>query len=47
MEKVFRNPLFLTGLALGICGLAITAPGIWIPGLALMVAGWAKGSKRA
>ncbi|MDD0999290.1 hypothetical protein M5G20_25965 [Pseudomonas sp. TNT2022 ID1044] len=47
MEKAFRNPLFLTGLSLAICGVAITAPGLWIPGLALMVAGWTKGNKRA
>ncbi|WP_165939576.1 hypothetical protein [Pseudomonas vancouverensis] len=46
MEKVFRNPLFSTGLALAICGFAITAPGLWIPGVALMIAGWAKGKKR-
>jgi hypothetical protein len=47
MEKAFRNPLFFTGLPLAICGVAITAPGLWIPGLVLMVAGWAKGNKRA
>jgi hypothetical protein len=47
MEKAFRNPLFLTGLPLAICGVAFTAPGLWIPGLVLMIAGWAKGNKRA
>jgi len=46
MERAFRNPLFLTGLPLAICGIAITAPGLWIPGAVLMIAGWAKGSKR-
>jgi hypothetical protein len=46
MERAFRNPLFLTGLPLAVCGLVITAPGLWIPGLVLMVAGWAKGKKR-
>lgn len=42
MKKAFQNPLFLTGLPLTICGFAITAPGLWITGLVLMVAGWAK-----
>lgn len=37
MEKAFRNPLFLTGLPLAICGVAFTAPGLWIPGLVLMI----------
>jgi hypothetical protein len=46
MEKAFRNPLFLNGLPRVVCGLAITAPGLWIPGLVLMVAGWAKRKKR-
>ena len=46
MEKAFRNPLFLTGLPLTVCGIAITAPGLWIPGLVLMVCGWVKGNKR-
>lgn len=39
MKKAFRNPLFLTGLPLTICGFAITAPGLWIPGLVLIVTG--------
>lgn len=47
MEKTLRNPLFLTGLPLAVCGVAITAPGLWIPGLALMLCGWAKSSKKA
>jgi hypothetical protein len=47
MEKAFRNPLFLTGLPLAICGVAITAPALWIPGFVMMVAGWASGNKRA
>lgn len=47
MDQAFRNPIFLTGLPMAICGLAITAPGLWIPGLGLMVVGWAKGNKRA
>ncbi|GID03461.1 hypothetical protein TMM008_06630 [Pseudomonas sp. 008] len=47
MDKAFRNPMFLTGLPMAICDLAITAPGLWIPGLGLMVVGWAKGNKRA
>ncbi|WP_223480315.1 MULTISPECIES: hypothetical protein [unclassified Pseudomonas] len=47
MEKALRNPLFLTGLPLAVCGFAITAPGLWIPGLVLMVCGWAKGKKQA
>jgi hypothetical protein len=47
MEKALRNPLFLAGLPLAVCGFAITAPGLWIPGLVLMVCGWAKGKKQA
>jgi hypothetical protein len=47
MEKAFRNPLFLTGLPLAVCGFAITAPAFWIPGLVLMVCGWAKAKKQA
>ena len=46
MEKAFRNSLFLTGLPLAIYGAAINSPGLWIPGLVLMVAGWAKGNRR-
>ncbi|MDL5602011.1 hypothetical protein QS468_55520 [Bacillus subtilis] len=45
MKKAFQNPMFLTGLPLTICGVAITAPGLWIPGLVLMVAGFAKGKR--
>lgn len=44
MKKAFQHPLFLTGLPLTICGAAITAPGLWIPGLVLMIAGFAKGN---
>jgi len=47
MEKAFRNPLFLTGLPMAVCGVAITAPAFWIPGLVLMVCGWAKANKQA
>ena len=47
MEKAFRNPLFLTGITLAVCGFAITAPGLWIAGLVLMVCGWGKGKKQA
>ncbi|WP_236318838.1 hypothetical protein [Pseudomonas canadensis] len=46
MDKAFRNPLFLTGIPLAICGIAITAPALWIPGLVLMVCGLAKGKKQ-
>ncbi|WP_330207493.1 hypothetical protein [Pseudomonas sp. AM14(2022)] len=41
MKKAFQNSLFLSGLPLTVCGVAITAPGLWIPGLVLMVAGLA------
>jgi hypothetical protein len=47
MDKAFRNSLFLTGLPLAICGIAITAPGLWIPGLVFMVIGWANRDTRA
>jgi len=46
MKKAFQNPLFLTGLPLTTCGVAINAPGLWIPGLVLIVAGLAT-KKRA
>lgn len=46
MDKAFRNPLFLTGIPLVICGIAITAPALWIPGLVLMVCGLAKNKKQ-
>ncbi|WP_192560247.1 hypothetical protein [Pseudomonas allokribbensis] len=45
MKKAFQNPMFLTGLPLTICGVAITAPGLWIPGLVLMVAGFTIGKR--
>jgi hypothetical protein len=41
MKKAFLNSLFLSGLPLTVCGVAFTAPGLWIPGLVLMVAGLA------
>ncbi len=41
MKKAFQNSLFLSGLPLAVFGVAITAPGLWIPGLVLMVAGLA------
>ena len=47
MEKAFRNSLFVTGLPLVVCGVAINAPGLWITGLVLMICGWAKANKRA
>lgn len=46
MEKAFLNPLFLSGLPLTICGFVVTAPGLWIPGMVLMVCGLAAGKKR-
>jgi len=45
MERALRNPLFLAGIPLAAIGAAIAAPGLWIPGLVLMVCGWAKGNK--
>ncbi|KAF1031151.1 MAG: hypothetical protein GAK37_00914 [Pseudomonas sp.] len=42
MSKALRNPLFLIGLPMLVCGFAIAAPGLWIPGMALAVCGLSK-----
>lgn len=55
MTQAFKNPFFLTGLPLAICGFtfaligmtsastfAYMAPGLLIPGLAMMGYGWVK-----
>ncbi|MDF9773697.1 hypothetical protein [Pseudomonas baetica] len=44
MEKAFRNPLFLTGLPMAICGLGIGFPAFLILGLASMVTTWGRGA---
>ncbi|MFI8334439.1 hypothetical protein [Pseudomonas taetrolens] len=53
MTKAFRNPMFLVGFPLVICGsvfglvgllsnltFAYMAPGMLVPGIALMLSGW-------
>ncbi|QFS55885.1 hypothetical protein FD951_15530 [Pseudomonas chlororaphis subsp. aurantiaca] len=46
MDKAFRNALFLTGLPMAVCGLAIGIPALWIAGLGLVVCGWVKSNRR-
>lgn len=40
MRRLFRNPLFIAGLALTLGSFVIARPALSIPGIALMFIGW-------